>query len=118
MSEADESIPESERPTLKFPVGEDLLPGQGAKEVEDVSTNPGPELEKRVPEPLEPGVRTATSNPGPIREALEKEVGVYLNPGPVDRDVIEPLPKPEPVVIPDPPQAGDTPKTNPGPPQS
>lgn len=134
MSETDDSIPESERPTLKFPVGEDLLPGELPAEIEeDVATNPGPlefeTLETNTgpapEEELENLVIEASTNPGP--DFLEKVAST--NPGPPQLELEEiPLPRPssEPLRInPGPPQVEfDTspappppsPKTNPGPP--
>jgi hypothetical protein len=129
MSEADESLPKSERPTLKFPVGDELLPGDTPKIVEDILINPGPP--QKEPEELE--IR-ATSNPGPAPEDLEKEVGTYVNTGPVQSHDVEPIDSPKinpgpprerpprvntgPPVIPPTANPGPPPKTNPGPPQS
>jgi len=125
MSEPDESIPESERPTLKFPVGEELLPMDDPASPVDAGPDPDP-------------IGAVTSNPGP--EILPAPpVQIYTNPGPPKWDEIKdlddeddeasslppPPPSPPPRINPGPVDLrppkinpGPPPRTNPGPPRS
>ncbi len=86
MSKPDDSVPESERPTLKFPVGEDLLPGEAAPQ----EGKPGEVIGPPPPPP--------TSNPGPD-PSPEVEEMIYSNPGPPAEDLIPLEAAPDPISL-------------------